>query len=181
MKDENINEYKFKLSDIENDEEYLECIKDLLCNEAVKSMDNYIQHGTTTTLEHCLTVSYISYKIAKKFNLDARSTARAGLLHDLFLYDWHKVIEKKPLFKKHGFTHPQVALKNACKYFNLNDIEKDIISKHMWPLTFRHVPKYKESIIVTTVDKYCSTKETFAPLVHRIKNRKYNSIKKYSR
>lgn len=181
MKDENINEYKFKLSDIENDEEYLECIKDLLCNEAVKSMDNYIQHGTTTTLDHCLTVSYISYKIAKKFNLDARSTARAGLLHDLFLYDWHKVIEKKPLFKKHGFTHPQVALKNACKYFNLNNIEKDIISKHMWPLTFRHVPKYKESIIVTTVDKYCSTKETFAPLVHRIRNRKYNSIKKYSR
>lgn len=178
MKDE--NEYKFKLSDIENDKEYLECIKDLLCNEVVKSMDNYIQHGTTTTLDHCLTVSYISYKIAKKFNLDAKSTARAGLLHDLFLYDWHKVIDKKPLFQKHGFTHPQVALKNACKYFNLNDIEKDIISKHMWPLTFRHIPKYKESIIVTTVDKYCSTKETFAPIIHRIRNRKNRSIKKYS-
>lgn len=180
MKEENNSNLDFKLSDIENDTEYLECIADLLTNEAVQSMDKYIQHGTTTTLQHCLMVSYISFKIAKKYDLDYKSTARAGLLHDLFLYDWHKVIEKKPLFKKHGFTHPQVALKNACKYFNLNPIEKDIISKHMWPLTFRHIPKYKESIIVTTVDKYCSTRETFAPLIHRLRNKNYLPKKKYS-
>lgn len=174
------NNVNFDLSDIENDKEYLECVAELLNNKVVLSMHNYIQHGSTSTLDHCITISYISYKLAKKFNLDARSTARAGLLHDLFLYDWHKVEHSKPLFEKHGFTHPQIALKNACKYFNLNEIEKDIIAKHMWPLTLRHVPKYKESIIVTMVDKYCSTKETFEPLVYRLKQRKYLSNKKYS-
>ena len=44
--------------------------------------------------------------------------------------------------------------------FDLNDMEKDIIVKHMWPLTIVP-PKFKESYIVTLVDKYCATKEFF--------------------
>lgn len=163
------------LEEIYNDTEFQEYIKELNENEAVQSMKKYIQHGSTTTYDHCLNVSYISYKIAKKLNLDTRSTARAALLHDLFLYDWHKTTEKKPLFKKHGFTHAKTALDNACKYFDLNNIEKDIIAKHMWPLTFRHVPKYKESIIVTLVDKRCSTIETFAPLFKHKESKKVTS------
>lgn len=166
---------KIILEEMYNDTEFQEYIKELNENEAVQSMKKYIQHGSTTTYEHCLNVSYISYKIAKKLNLDARSTARAALLHDLFLYDWHKTTEKKPLFKKHGFTHAKTALDNACKYFDLNNIEKDIIAKHMWPLTFRHVPKYKESVIVTLVDKRCSTIETFAPLFKHKESKKVTS------
>ena len=175
-----IEEILSSLNEITLDNEYILYISDLLESDEVNSMKKYIQHGTTTTFDHCLKVSYVSYKIAKKLNLDARSTARAGLLHDLFLYDWHKVIDKKPLFQKHGFTHPMKALENACRYFNLNDIEKDIIEKHMWPLTFRHIPKYKESIIVTFVDKYCSTKETFEPLINRLKKKKIQTNKNYS-
>ena len=149
------------------DEEYISYISDLLENESVQSMKQYIQHGNTTTLDHCISVSYKSYKIAKKLNLDYVSVARAGLLHDLFLYDWHKNTEKKPLFKKHGFTHPYRALQNASKLFNLNDIEKDIIVKHMWPLTLTHIPRYRESYIVLFVDKVRSTAETFAPLTEK--------------
>ena len=89
------------------------------------------------------------------------------------------MLEKKPLFQKHGFTHPRTALENACKYFNLNEIEKDIIEKHMWPLTLRKVPKYKESVVVTMVDKYCSTKETFSPLVEKIKKLNFITRKQY--
>ena len=37
-------------------------------------------------------------------------------------------------------------------------IEKDIISKHMWPVTFS-APKYLESYTITFVDKYCAVKE----------------------
>ena len=36
--------------------------------------------------------------------------------------------------------------------------EKDIILKHMWPVTFS-TPKYLETFIVTFVDKYCAIKE----------------------
>ena len=153
MRKRNIEkELSFTLSEIENDKEYLEYVADLLNSEIVKSMDKYIQHGTTTTLEHCINVSYISYKLAKKFHLDAKSTARAGLLHDLFLYDWHTEKKTKKLFEKHGFTHPQIALSNATKIFNLNEVEEDIILKHMWPLTMA-LPKYKESFIIILVDK----------------------------
>ena len=72
-----------------NDKRYMECVYDIMDNEKFQEMDKYIQHGTTTTLEHCISVSYISYKICKYYNFDYISAARGGLLHDLFLYDWH--------------------------------------------------------------------------------------------
>ena len=65
-----------------------------------------------------------------------------------------------PREKYHGIEHPKIALQNAEKYFRLNDIERDIIVKHMWPLTLVP-PKYKESFIVTFADKYLSSKEFF--------------------
>ena len=52
----------------------------------------------------------------------------------------------------------QVALENAENLFFLNNIEKDIILRHMWPITFS-TPKYLETFIVTFVDKYCAIKE----------------------
>jgi uncharacterized protein len=56
----------------------------------------------------------------------------------------------------------------------LNDIEKDIIEKHMWPLTLK-LPKYKEAFIVSFVDKYCAFMESI-----RLNNReKLNSIEEY--
>ena len=35
-------------------------------NEKVKRMDKYIQHGTTSTLDHCIAVAYVSFAMAKK-------------------------------------------------------------------------------------------------------------------
>jgi uncharacterized protein len=89
--------------------------------------------------------------------LDYRSAARGGLLHDFFLYDWHI---KKSHEGLHGFIHPRVALENANKYFHLNDMEQDVICKHMWPMTIKP-PKYKEAYIVDAIDKYCAFMEIF--------------------
>ncbi len=144
-------------SKIDLDNEYRQCIDDLLTNPIVLSIQNFVQHGNLSCLEHCINVSYKSYIICKYLNLNYRSAARGGLLHDLFLYDWHI---SKPQNGLHAFTHPTTALKNANMYFNLNDAEKDIIVKHMWPLTLK-IPKYKESFIVSLVDKYCAFTETF--------------------
>ena len=81
------------------------------------------------------------------------------MLHDFFLYDWRNHdIPDLAKEKFHGLEHPKIALENARKNFELNEVEKDIIVKHMWPLTLA-IPKYKESYVVTFVDKYVSSKE----------------------
>ena len=54
-------------------------------------------------------------------------------------------------------THSDDVINRILKD-DLNKIEIDIISKHMWPLTF-WLPKYKESWIVQFVDKLTSLKE----------------------
>ena len=63
-------------------------INDLVTNETVQKMKNYKQHYDTSCFEHCKNVAYYSYLICKKYNLDYISATRAGMLHDLFLYDW---------------------------------------------------------------------------------------------
>lgn len=137
------------------DPEYLECVEDLLSDEMVLSMQNFIQHGDVSCLDHCLKVSYTSFKISKRLKLDHRSAARGALLHDFFLYDWHHTKTEEGL---HGFVHSRIAHRNAIERFELNGLEQDIIIKHMWPLNMS-LPKFKESYLVCFIDKYCATLE----------------------
>lgn len=139
--------------------EFENIIKDIICNETVLQMLKYRQHYDTTCFDHCMNVAYYSYLICRKYNLDYVSAARAGMLHDLFLYDWR---EKKADNRKglHAFTHPKTAFFNASKIFCLTQKEQDIILKHMWPLTI-YFPRYIESLIVSFVDKYCAIEESF--------------------
>ena len=91
------------------------------------------------------------------------------MLHDLFLYDWRKrQPDRKGL---HAFTHGKTACENACKLFDLNDKEKDIITKHMWPVTLS-LPKSREAFILTFVDKYCAISESFEVYSSRLLDKK---------
>jgi uncharacterized protein len=150
---------KANLLDSENTE-YYSLVADLINHEKVLQMKQYIQHGNTSCFQHCLNVSYYNYLLCKFFSLNTRAAARAGLLHDLFLYDWHTY--KKPRGEKfHGFTHPKAAALNADRYFSITDIERDIIEKHMFPLTIS-LPRHKETVVIILVDKYCGLIETVA-------------------
>lgn len=146
---------KFK-ENIQRDKEFNEIIQEVISNPTVNEMRKYRHHKDTSCFEHCMHVSYYSYLICKKYNLDYISAARAGMLHDLFLYDWH--INDPNRKGLHGYTHPKLALDNSLKLFDLNLKEKDMIVKHMWPVTIK-LPKYKESYIITFVDKYCAIME----------------------
>jgi uncharacterized membrane protein len=138
--------------------EYNNIVDDILDHEVFKQLQNFFHHNSSI-YEHAKVVSYVSYKICKLLNLDYRSAARGGLLHDFFLYDWRNHHEPDLAKEKyHGLEHPKIALDNSMKHFELNDIEKDIIVKHMWPLTFVP-PKYQESFVVTFADKYVSSRE----------------------
>lgn len=142
-------------------------ISDILTNKVVMSSDTILHHSKTSCYRHMFNVSYYTYKMCKALNLDYVSAARGAMLHDLYLYTWR--MEKGPLIsilKKHSWIHPKIALQNADKYFELNDIEKDIILNHMWPVTIRF-PKYAESFIVTIADKLCCVMEIFHDLFLR--------------
>ncbi len=140
------------------DAAYCALVEGLWRHPAVQSMNGYLQHGATTCLQHCLHVSYLSYRYCIRHGLDARAAARGGLLHDLFLYDWHTY--RRPKGERlHGFAHPRKALDNAKRFFELTPGEEAIILQHMWPLT-RTFPTTPEARVVMIMDKYAGFLET---------------------
>ena len=141
-----------------NKEKLEEIIAFLSENTRFDETKNFIQHGNTSVYTHVISVAQKSIEIAEKYNLkvDMDSMIRGALLHDYFLYDWHDGKRERWI---HGFTHPMKAYKNAKSEINLNRLERDIIIKHMFPLTILP-PRYLESWIVTFADKYVSAVET---------------------
>lgn len=146
-------------------EEFEEVIRDVIDSDVVQEMKLYNHHSYTSCFKHSLHVAYYNFKICKKLGLDAKAGARAGMLHDLFLYDWH-VRRIRIDNTLHGFSHPYTALRNAKKNFELSDMEQDIIEKHMFPLTPRF-PKYKETVIIILTDKFCSVCEVMDRFLKR--------------
>lgn len=153
-----------------NIDEYNIIIKDILSNDKVLELDNHIHHKTTR-LTHSKRVSYYSYLVCKKLNLDYVSVARGGLLHDFFLNNYHDESSYKLLR-----NHPLIAYNNASKYFNLNNKEKNIIESHMFPINIKHIPKYKESYIVSIVDKVVGVYEKIIGYTNEIKILTSNKI-----
>ncbi len=147
---------KVDLWDLSNPEtaEFRSYIDDIWNKDNVKRLDRYEQHHNTSRLQHCLNVSYYSFKIAKKIGADPCLAARAGLLHDLYWYDWHT----KRVPQMHAVFHARLAEKNAARLVDISDREADAILKHMWPL-YPGMPKYKESYAVTLADKYAAALE----------------------
>lgn len=155
--------------------EFYTHVAELLEHDMVKELDKFIHHYCYTRLQHSLDVAYISFMIARFLHWDSRSVARAGLLHDLFLYDWRQ--ENESIEKgNHAKIHPRVAVENAKMVCSLNDREEDIIRRHMWLATITP-PRYKEGYIVTFVDKYCACSELIKSVFTRSRLRAvYDSI-----
>ncbi len=139
-----------------------EYAEDILTSDGMLSEKSFLQHGTVSVYEHSVAVAIMCISIAHflarylHIKTDERSLVRGALLHDYFLYDWH-ISDKSHRF--HGFSHPKTALKNAQRDFELNKIEKNMILRHMFPLTFPP-PRYREGMILCVADKICALSET---------------------
>lgn len=133
---------------------------DILHSKNFQRMKEHIQHGDMTVNAHVMDVARYSIVISDKLHIrcERRDLVRGALLHDYFLYDWHIPDEENP-HRLHGFYHPGRALRNAARDYVLTERERDIIKKHMWPLTVVP-PCCREAWIVTTADKWCSLLET---------------------
>lgn len=151
---------------------------EILSSHSFIKSHGFIQHGDMSVYEHSINVAERALRINRFLHIkcNERELVRGALLHDYFLYDWHKDGKEKGNIhpKLHGFYHPGTALRNASRDFALTERERDIIKKHMWPLTIVP-PLCREAWVVTMADKYCSTMETFG--LHRAKVRaKYIEI-----
>ncbi len=133
---------------------------DILHSGNFDSSKNNMQHGNISVKEHSIQVARQSVALSDKLGIahSRRDLVRGALLHDYFLYDWHKDDKENP-HRLHGFHHPARALRNAEQEYNLTDRQKEIIIKHMWPLTIKP-PMCREAWVVTAADKYCSFLET---------------------
>ena len=100
-------------------QEYFDTISDLIDTQEVQALKKCSQHMATSRFQHSLNVSYYSFIICRKFGLDTYSAARAGLLHDLYYYDW-KTDDKRPLEGHHAMIHPIIALENAKNITSTN-------------------------------------------------------------
>ena len=125
------------------------------------------QHGSTSVYQHSINVAYLSLWLAGRLPLrtDRRALVRGALLHDYFLYDWHV---KDESHKWHGFIHAGFALKNASRDFELNLVEQNMISAHMFPLGMK-IPRYRESLILCAADKICATEEATRGYWHKLR------------
>lgn len=156
------------------DKEYIDIVSDIIEHEEFNKTKDIVHHGLNR-FDHCVRVSYYSYKVTKLLKLDYEQVARAGLLHDFFFVDNSDVDATKRLDVL--INHPKYALINSKRYFELSDKEEDIITSHMFPVSLK-TPKYMESWIVDVVDnvvavgeamystrKYLSTAVNFFVLV----------------
>ncbi len=138
---------------------FIEVAKEIIESEIYRKMKDYCAHGNISVYEHSLYVAEYAYLYAKKkgLDLDYKSLIRGALLHDFYLYDWHRSGEGHKL---HGFRHPFFAYRNAKKNFAINDIEGNIIKAHMFPIVFWCIPRYKETWVVIKADRHCAYYET---------------------
>lgn len=130
-----------------------EISNDIINTDKFKSLEEEKHHGLNRYI-HVMRVARNTYRISKFFKLDYISATRGALLHDYF--NDFEYINSKGLNKAN--LHPTIALNNSLREFNLNKKEENIIVSHMFPFGST-IPKYKESWLVSIIDKLVATYE----------------------
>lgn len=131
-----------------NKDEFESIIKDIDSNNSFRELDNELHHGISR-YGHSYRVARGVYYVTKTLGFSSYVDAtRAALMHDFY---FNYQLEDKNDSKKF-VDHPSLAVLNASKYYDLTDVQKNMIESHMFP-TCKVLPKYKESFCLTLVDK----------------------------
>lgn len=147
------------------DAEFLSLIRHILEDSEFKKIGLYTHHIKSTRLMHSINVSYISWLIARKFGWDKETAARAGLLHDFFLYNSG---DETPSKEAMAFDHPKTAARNSAQRFDISEKERQAILSHMFPLG--PLPTSREAWIISCADKLCACVEFFHVEIALAKN-----------
>lgn len=128
------------------DEYFDEIALPILSDPIYLKMKDYYAHGSVTVFEHCLSVAIYAYEYAKERDLDVdyKALIRGALLHDFYLYDWHKSGEGH---KFHGFRHPFLLI-GTPKSILISAKKKGISSVPICsPLSFGCFPVIKKAAL----------------------------------
>lgn len=141
-----------------SDVSWLALVSDILANPKFAELRHCKHHRGMSRLDHCIHVSYSCFRFCRRHNLSCIETAaRGGLLHDFFLYDYGGRDGMNHRFT-HGFSHPRDALDNASSEFTLSGSERNVILRHMFPLTLIP-PTNVAGWLVTWFDKVWAVRE----------------------
>lgn len=135
--------------------EFRSVIEDLASNHYLRTLKDYpdhkLFHNNGGRLKHSYSVAWLSYRLAKRLNLDPALAARAGLLHDI------------------GYVHKEAPFPNIllharrgaqrARELGENGEVCEIISRHMFPLT--KPPMSKHAWLVYVADKTAAVLEFF--------------------
>ena len=137
--------------------EKIKSYRDIVDSKKYQTLKGFNQHGDYSVYDHSLNVANTCYNLANVLHLSVNmdSLVKGALLHDYFLYDWHE----KTFKDHHAIRHPKIACENAMRDFGLTKREQNMVKAHMFPLGLV-IPRYRESIILCLVDKYCAVFET---------------------
>lgn len=156
-------------------ENFWETFISLREDPVIQELKKYPNHKISNLFDHSSRVALCAYDLSRRMHIrvDGTSLARGAMLHDFYLYQARG--NKEIGTKAHWFGHPDTALQNAEKEFQLTELEKNIITSHMWPLTFLHVPRSREAFLVSFADKICA----FGELI--LKRNQMRNAERYER
>lgn len=137
-------------------EKFWETFISLRENPIIQQLKKYPNHNISNLFDHSSRVAICAYDMSRRLHIsvDGKSLAKGAMLHDFYLYQARG--NKEIGVKAHWFGHPGTALENAEKKFQLTELEKNIITSHMWPLNFLHFPRSREALLVNFADKICA-------------------------
>ncbi len=140
---------------INQKQEFDDIVADIINHPVFQELDMELHHGISR-FGHSYRVAKSAYRISKKLNMEYESVTRAALLHDFFFNSQLEDYNKAQTWCK----HPEIALQNSKEYFTIDEKQENIIVSHMFP-SCKVLPKYKESWLVTCVDKTVSIYEMY--------------------
>lgn len=148
-------------------QEYRRYVEDIINAPQFLRLADY-RHHTINRRQHVLNVSWYAFLLARRCHMDTSAVARCGLLHDLYYYNFRDEAVGK---SEHIYAHPQLALANARRLTGLSAKEEDIILNHMWPMCPTRHRHFKETYLISCVDKLCCVLELGSSFASYLKRR----------
>ena len=145
-----------------DEKEFWRAVRDVVRSEEYRKMRSYRHHIKGSVYDHSIKTAWLCWQHHRRFGtkIDLDSFVRGALLHDYYLYDWHDFPHRRHRLS-HGFTHPARALQNASeKYPDLTPMERDMILRHMFPLT-PIPPRTKAGWLLCFYDKIAAVSDYF--------------------